>query len=133
MLKRILLADDNRHIREFCQQALEQEGYEVVLARDGQEAARAAQREPLDLAILDIGMPIVDGYEAAAQIRAFAPALPILFFSSRPIARPALSELAAASIEKTADLAELKTAIARLLSPASSAPTGALVTAPANP
>ena len=73
--------------------------------------------------ILDIGMPIVDGYEAAARIRAFAPALPILFFSARPIGRPALPELAAASIEKSDDLAELKQAVARLLStPKQSAP-----------
>jgi CheY-like chemotaxis protein len=114
-MKRILLADDNPHIREFCKQQLERDDIRVVLAQNGLEAVQLAEREPVDLAILDIGMPIVDGYEAAARIRAIAPELPILFFSSRPIARPALSELAAASIEKSNDLAELKEAVMRLL------------------
>ncbi len=71
--KRILLADDNRDAAESLAIILRLEGHEVELAHDGNAALRSfAERRP-DVALLDIGMPKVDGYEVARQMRA-APA-----------------------------------------------------------
>ena len=81
-MKTILLADDNKNIREFCKRELEDEGYRVLLARDGREAAQIVQSEPLDLAILDLNMPVVNGWEAAERIRAADPRVPIMFFTA---------------------------------------------------
>ena len=69
----ILLADDKKNIRDFCKQELEDEGYHVVLARDGQEAIQLVQQEPPDLVVLDLCMPRVGGLDAVEPIRASPP------------------------------------------------------------
>jgi CheY-like chemotaxis protein len=116
-MKTILLADDNKNIREFCKRELEDEGYRVLLARDGREAAQIVQSEPLDLAILDLNMPVVNGWEAAERIRATAPRVPIMFFTAyvEQSAGEWWNRLATACVEKTEDLGELKLAVTRLL------------------
>jgi PAS domain S-box-containing protein len=68
--KRILLADDNRDAAESLAILLRLEGHQVELAHDGQAAlAKFAEQQP-DVALLDIGMPMQNGYEVARQIRA---------------------------------------------------------------
>jgi CheY-like chemotaxis protein len=116
-MKSILFADDNKNIREFCRQELEDEGYRILLARDGVEAVLLAQKEHLDLAILDINMPVLGGFEAAQRIKAIARSMPVVFFTANdedcvPDHR---SELVSACVEKTDDLTELKQVVARLL------------------
>jgi len=66
----ILVADDNAQNRAVAQATLEDEGYEVVLAEDGEQAVAAFARRPPDCALLDIKMPRMDGVEACRQIRA---------------------------------------------------------------
>lgn len=78
---RILIADDDREIREIIQVLLMQEGYEVVEARNGKEAIKLAD-EAIDLYILDIMMPYINGYEVCEQIRAISNA-PILFLTAK--------------------------------------------------
>lgn len=66
---RVLIADDNRDSAESLGMLLELSGHEVLLAHDGLQAlAIAAQRQP-DAALLDIGMPGMDGFQVAAGIR----------------------------------------------------------------
>jgi len=68
--KRILLADDNRDAAESLAILLRLEGHDVELAHDGNSALRSfAARRP-DVALLDIGMPMANGYEVARKIRA---------------------------------------------------------------
>ena len=62
MAYRILVADDEAEIREVLRLYLEKEGYEIVEAADGTEALRLLKEETIDLAILDIMMPGLDGY-----------------------------------------------------------------------
>ena len=118
-MKRILLADDNRHIREYCKSELEEAGYRVLLACDGSEAARFAEGDQLDLAILDVNMPIMDGFEAARRIRAIAPSLPIVFFTAQDDdgSESNRGGPTVARVQKSDDLTELKRAIVRLLAP----------------
>src|SRR5262249_35096022 len=102
----ILFADDSINIRTLCKQELEGEGYRVLLAADGEEAVRLVQYASVDLAILDIGMPIVSGLEAARQIKSIAPTLPIVFFTAQSGAGMPnrWSELALGCIEKSGGL-----------------------------
>ncbi|WP_041694820.1 response regulator transcription factor [Alicyclobacillus acidocaldarius] len=65
----ILVADDEPHIRELVRSTLEREGHRVVEAADGREAADALAREPVQLAVIDVMMPEVDGFELTQWLR----------------------------------------------------------------
>ncbi len=67
--KRILVADDNRDGAETMSMLLKLSGHEVYLAHSGAEAFEVAKRERPDVAVLDIGMPDLNGYEVAERIR----------------------------------------------------------------
>ena len=82
MPTRILIVDDDAHIREVAQFALEKAGLEVVEAGDGQQALELFYRSRPDLVILDITMPEMDGFSVCREIRKSAET-PILFLSSR--------------------------------------------------
>jgi two-component system OmpR family response regulator len=82
MPHRILVADDEPHIREVICFALERAGMSTVTARNGSEALQTVRRGGVDLAVLDIGMPEMDGLEVCRQIRKSSD-LPILFLSAR--------------------------------------------------
>jgi CheY-like chemotaxis protein len=70
MKKRVLLVEDHQDIIDLMTLELDILGYEVTLARDGFEAVKMATSEPFDVIILDILLPKLDGFEAAARIRA---------------------------------------------------------------
>jgi DNA-binding NarL/FixJ family response regulator len=68
-MRRILLADDHPMFRQGLKALLEREGYEVVAeAADGLEAVRQAQQSKPDIAVLDLGMPMLNGIDAARDI-----------------------------------------------------------------
>ncbi len=67
---RILYIEDNSDNRKLVRRVLEWEGYEVVEAQDGAEALHHLESEPIDLALLDINMPDIDGYTLTTAIRA---------------------------------------------------------------
>ena len=67
--KRILVADDNRDGAETMGMLLKLSGHQVYLAHSGAEALEVAKRERPDIAVLDIGMPDLNGYEVAERIR----------------------------------------------------------------
>jgi two-component system response regulator ChvI len=80
---RIALVDDEAHIRETVGFALTKEGYAVVSFADGVEAWEAMQDRLPDLAILDIMMPRMDGFELCRRLRGRSDELPIIFLTSR--------------------------------------------------
>lgn len=82
MAYRILVADDETEIRDVLRLYLEKEGYEVVEAADGPEALRLLKQEKIDLAILDIMMPRLDGYRVLRNIREESN-LPVLMLSAK--------------------------------------------------
>lgn len=65
----VLVADDDEDIRELVKFRLERSGYRVVEARDGAEALEQAIAKAPALAILDVMMPVLDGYEVTRRIR----------------------------------------------------------------
>lgn len=81
---KILVADDSRSVRAVLRRTLANAGYDVILASDGLEAVRSAQRDHPDLVILDIQMPHMDGYTACQEILALEESrsgLPIVFLT----------------------------------------------------
>jgi DNA-binding response OmpR family regulator len=79
---RVLVADDNLHHLWLTQMQLELHGYEVLLATDGQMALRTTIAEQPDLIILDVEMPVMDGYAACQRIRSISD-VPIIMLSAR--------------------------------------------------
>lgn len=82
MAKQILVVDDDRHIREVVQFALEKAGLEVIEAGDGQQALALFKKTQPALIVLDITMPEMDGLAVCREIRKTSD-VPILFLSSR--------------------------------------------------
>ena len=85
MAQSILLADDSATVRATVSKVLVQAGYEVFQAKDGTEAIELAKVHKPDLAILDIVMPGMDGYQVCEQLKDMGEpwnTLPILFLTS---------------------------------------------------
>ena len=79
----ILVVDDEAGVRELLGDALRIAGYQTVLAADGAEALAAWRREHVDLAIVDINLPDVDGFSFVDTVRATDATTPILLLSAR--------------------------------------------------
>lgn len=82
---RILVADDSRTIRAVVHRILSGAGFDVILASDGAHAVQLARRERPHLVILDIQMPVMDGYAACEEILALEDRyddLPIVFLTN---------------------------------------------------
>lgn len=69
-MKKILIAEDNPVNRELLRELLEMQGYEVFEAGNGQEALIMIEQIRPDLLVLDLGMPVLDGFGAIRKIRA---------------------------------------------------------------
>lgn len=70
MAKKVLVVDDEKPISDIIKFNLEKEGYEVVVAYDGEEALQKVESESPDLIVLDLMLPKIDGLEVAKQVRA---------------------------------------------------------------
>ncbi|MCB9698970.1 MAG: response regulator transcription factor [Alphaproteobacteria bacterium] len=79
---RILLVDDDPSLREVARYALDRAGFEVIEAGDGRSALDRFARHSIDLVVLDVLMPEVDGLEVCRTLRATSQ-VPVVFLSSR--------------------------------------------------
>ena len=68
----ILLVEDNEMNRDMLSRRLARKGYDVTIAVDGGEGVRRAQTEQPDLILMDMSLPVLDGWEATRQIKADA-------------------------------------------------------------
>ena len=78
----IALVDDDRNILTSVSMALEAEGYKVRTFTDGEEAYRGLKENPVDLAVLDIKMPRMDGIELLQELRKSS-TVPVIFLTSK--------------------------------------------------
>jgi len=69
-MARILLVEDNEMNRDMLSRRLERKGYHVVIAVDGQQAIDFAASEKPDLILMDMSLPVVDGWEATRRLKA---------------------------------------------------------------
>ena len=71
-MTRILLVEDNEMNRDMLARRLTRRGYEVTIAVDGEQGVRMAQQEMPNLILMDMGLPVLDGWEATRQLKAEA-------------------------------------------------------------
>jgi two-component system response regulator MprA len=81
--ERLLVVDDDPDVRDSLERALRYAGYAVTTAVHGADALDALARSPVDLIVLDIQMPMVDGFDACRRIRGRGDATPILVLTAR--------------------------------------------------
>jgi DNA-binding response OmpR family regulator len=82
MAKRVLIVDDEPRYLRLLEANLRTEGYEVVTAQDGQQAVDVFSGQPIDLILLDIMMPRLDGFGATQRIREFS-SVPIIILTAK--------------------------------------------------
>ena len=80
---KVLIAEDDPHIRDGLKQILSGEGYRVLTARDGTEALALYDKETPDFVCLDIMMPGINGYDVCRQIRQRSASVPIVFITAK--------------------------------------------------
>ena len=90
MKPRILVVDDEPAIRDAMRMILDYDGYDTVLAASGQEALALIERDPPDMAFMDIKMPGMDGLEVLGRVRATNDTLPVVIVSAHGSAASAL-------------------------------------------
>ena len=74
----ILLVEDNEMNRDMLSRRLERKGYQIAIAVDGQQAVDMAGATPYHLILMDMSLPVLDGWEATRQIRASGSKVPII-------------------------------------------------------
>ena len=119
---KILYVEDNDDNIYMLRRRLERKGIEVIIANDGEQGIAAAQREQPDLILMDLSLPVIDGWEAARRLKG-APdtrAIPIIALSAHAMTGDRERALAAGCDDydtKPVDLAGLMAKIEALLAP----------------
>jgi len=82
---RILIVDDDQDAREILERLLTGEGYECLLADGGQSCLEILRREPIDVILLDVMMPVMDGFQVCDELRADAKlrTIPVILLTAR--------------------------------------------------
>lgn len=121
MASRILLVEDLEVNADMLTRRLTKRGYAVTHAQDGQQAIDMAHSERPDLILMDVGLPLIDGYEATRRIKADASTahIPVIALTAHAMSTDREEALAAGCADfesKPIDLASLLTTIERVLS-----------------
>jgi len=113
----VLVADDNEVAQRLCRRVLEKAGHKVLTASDGIEAVTLALANPLDMILMDVAMPGMDGLEAMRQIKAQKPGMAIVIASAHSMASDRERFLAAGAddvLSKPFRLTDLTAVVDRL-------------------
>jgi len=115
-IKRILLVDDDPTVRDSLNDVLEAEGYFVIPAENGQQALDLANKSPVDLVLLDLNMPVKNGWDTFERLTREYPLIPVIIVTARPNQLfTALGAGAGALLEKPMDIPALLRTIEKLL------------------
>lgn len=115
----ILLVEDNELNRDMLSRRLERKGYEIIIATDGQQGVEMATSAIPDLVLMDMSLPVMDGWEASRQLKAnsLTQNIPIIGLSAHAMTGDRERALAVGCNDyetKPVDLARLLTKIAAL-------------------
>ncbi|SDH04411.1 response regulator transcription factor [Microbacterium pygmaeum] len=91
----VLIVEDESRIAEFVSRGLASAGYETVLVDDGLEGLERALGGGIDLVLLDVGLPSMDGFEVLRQLRAQGSAVPVIMLTARSSTRDTVEGLEA--------------------------------------
>ena len=96
-MAKILLIEDNEMNRDMLSRRLDRKGYQVVIAMDGQQGVELARTEAPDLILMDMSLPILDGWEATRQLKNAneTQAIPIIALTAHAMAGDREKALAA--------------------------------------
>lgn len=96
-MQTILLVEDNEPSRDALGRRLQRRGFRVVVAVDGQQAVTLARAELPNLILMDLGLPVIDGWEATRQLKADAATrqIPIIVLSAHALTADRETSLAA--------------------------------------
>lgn len=115
---RILVVDDDFSVRDSMQKWLAMDGYEVIAAKDAVSALACVQREAVDLALVDIRMPGMDGVELQRRLSELEPHLPVVMITAYGSIKTAVEVLKRGAVDyltKPVDPDELSRAVRRIL------------------
>lgn len=118
-MKTVLYADDNLEIIELVRVLIERAGYQLLTARDGNQAVQLSLDENPDLVLMDINMPGMDGLTAVQQLRDDGYNNPIIMLTASESEEDRERALNAGSDEyvlKTIDMGDVETVLSRYLS-----------------
>ncbi len=114
--KRILLADDDPTVRDSLNDVLLSRGYSVIPAENGQQALALANESSVDLVLLDLNMPVKNGWDTFEQLTREHPLIPVIIATARPNQLfTALGAGAGALLEKPMDIPTLLRTMEKLL------------------
>ena len=113
--KRILIADDEKHVRYLLAMLLEPYNYEIDIVKNGVEAISRIDRRPYDLIITDYRMPEMDGLELTRRIKAKYPLIPILVVTADGPVQDLLKSGVTACISKPFNVFELQNMVKTIL------------------
>jgi len=114
--KRILLVDDDPTVRDSLNDVLLSEGYWVIPAENGQQALDLANKSSVDLVLLDLNMPVKNGWDTFEQLTREHPLIPIIIATARPNQLfTALNAGVGALLEKPIDIPTLLRTMENLL------------------
>ena len=119
-MAKILLVEDNDMSRDMLSRRLQRKGHELLLAGDGMQAILMAESEAPDLILLDMSLPVIDGWEAARRLKASptTSSVPIIALTAHAMTGDREKALAAGCDEydtKPVDFAQLLAKIDTLL------------------
>ena len=118
--RRVLLVEDQALNREIVTGLLEGTGLTILTAANGQEGVDLFRQSPCDLILMDVQMPVMDGYTASRLIRALEPAVPIVALTAGAFPEDVAQALAAgmnAHLSKPIDMQQLLAVLTRYLAP----------------
>lgn len=116
-MKKALIVDDDRAIRRTLELHLMDEGFEVLTAGDGQEGVDIALAERVDMVLLDLRLPKLDGFEVLKQIKRHKPALPVVMITAYDDMHTAIEAIRLGAIDhlgKPLDLDQLDEVITKI-------------------
>ena len=122
-MAKILLVEDNEINRDMLARRLERRGYEVVIALDGEQGVSLAQSEAPDLILMDMSLPVLDGWQATQRIKAAVEtrAIPIIALTAHAMVGDRERSIAAGCDDydtKPVDLPRLLDKMERILAKA---------------
>ncbi len=126
---RILLVEDEEHIRDIVRLNLEMDGYEVVEADNGPDAVRFTEEQHFDLLILDVMLPETDGFAVCEQVRLKNTEVPIIFLTAKDSPADRIKGLKRGAddyLTKPFNLEELQLRVANLIKRSKKTPVNEL-------
>lgn len=115
-MEKVLCVDDDLSLLRLYQDELSEEGYKVILAKDGKEALAKFEKEKPQVVVMDIRMPVMDGIETLTAMMGKDPQVPVILNTAYPQYRDNFMTWGAeAYVIKSSDLTELKQKIREVL------------------